>query len=121
MRNVWRAAMFGNPWRTRVVSDDAAGRGLDQGQARSWQNKRAKLDEIAPVSTKVVSGTTRCCLRLMQNVRSCYDSYDLAHTEVVHFTVGNAFLVTPLMEYCVFAIAYFLQKATFNSHPSGLV
>ena len=57
MRNVWRAAMFGYPGRTRVVSDDAAGRGLDQGQARSWQHKRAKLDKIAPVSTKVVSGT----------------------------------------------------------------
>ena len=57
MRNVWRAAMFGNPWRTRVVSDDVAGRGLDQGQARSWPNRRAKLDEIVPVSTKVVSGT----------------------------------------------------------------
>ena len=57
MRNVWRVAMFGNPWRSRVVSDDVAGRGLDQGQARSWQHKRAKLDEVAPVSTKVVSGT----------------------------------------------------------------
>ena len=57
MRNVWRAAMFGHPWRSRVVSDDVAGRSVDQGQARSCQNNRAKLDKIAPVSTKSVSGT----------------------------------------------------------------
>ena len=91
VRSVWRAAVFGHPWRFRVVSDDGAGRGLDQGQVRSWQNKRAKLNEIEPV-------------------RSCYDSYDLAHTEVMHFTVGNAFLVTPLMEYWFFRDRIFLAK-----------
>ena len=49
--------MFGHTWRPRVVSDDVACRGVDQGQARSLQNMRSEFDEIAPVSTKVVSGT----------------------------------------------------------------
>ena len=56
-----------------------------------------------PFPQKWFPGPTVCCLRLLQNVRSCYDSYDLAHTEVMHFTVGDAFLVTPLMEYLFFS------------------
>ena len=52
VRNVWRVAMFSRLWQSRLPAW-----GVDHVRDRMSQNMRAKFNEIAPVSTKVVSGT----------------------------------------------------------------